>query len=144
MIVSFSILSVSPPLHQSLPPFHHKFHSLADWIDLPPLVNWIDLLLLHHLPTPLPNTHDRIELLRYLIPSQTSFSRRLDRFASFRQLDRFAPTPSPSYSSTKYAWSDRIAPLPQWLSVSLFYQSPPHSISLFLHSITNFILSPIG
>ena len=103
-------LSISPPLHPSIPSVSSSIPSLTFY----PLVNWIDLLPLHHSPTPLPNMHNRIELLHYpndcqffysinlsptpsvssSIPSLISFSRRLDRFAS---------SLSPSYFSTKYS-----------------------------------------
>ena len=116
MIVSFSIPSVSPPLHQSLPLFHHKLHSFVDWIDLPPL---------YHLPTPLPNIHD-------WHPYNLTRERGIDA----------EKRPFQSYGSIRRGGIEngRLHPLSQRLSVSL-HQSPPlplHSISLLLHSITNF------
>ena len=116
MIVSFSIPSVSPPLHQSLPPFHHKFHSLADWIYLLPL---------HHFLTLLPNIHD-------WHPYGLTRERGIDA----------EKQPFQSYGSIRRGGIEngRLHPLSQQLSVSL-HQSPPpplHSISLLLHSITNF------
>ena len=44
--------SISPPLYLSIPSVSSSISLLTFY----PLVNWIDLLPLHHLPTLLPNT----------------------------------------------------------------------------------------